>query len=195
MGAVRIAKPLPTAPTPTPPLKGRGFKVADEKHVLAILDNPTAPALPPSQPPPDPEMLAAILYTSGSTGQPERRHAIPRKPRSRRGQRCPISRSQSPTIKPSPSSPLSFDYGQNQLLLSTWRAGGCVVPLDYLTPRDVIKACAKHGITTLAAVPPLWVQLAEQEWPAEAKEIHAASDQFGRCADAQPRKKCCAAFF
>ncbi len=63
--------------------------------------------------------------------------------------------------------PLSFDYGQNQLL-STWYAGGSVVPLDYLTPRDVIKACARHGVTTLAAVPPLWVQLVEQDWPAEA---------------------------
>jgi acyl-CoA synthetase (AMP-forming)/AMP-acid ligase II len=63
--------------------------------------------------------------------------------------------------------PLSFDYGQNQLF-STWQAGGCVAPLDYLTPRDVIKACARYGITTLAAVPPLWVQLAEQDWPAEA---------------------------
>ncbi|WP_338245187.1 acyl-CoA ligase (AMP-forming), exosortase A system-associated [Aurantiacibacter hainanensis] len=63
--------------------------------------------------------------------------------------------------------PLSFDYGQNQLL-STWYAGGSVVPLDYLTPRDVIKACAHHGITTLAAVPPLWVQLAAQDWPDEA---------------------------
>jgi acyl-CoA synthetase (AMP-forming)/AMP-acid ligase II len=63
--------------------------------------------------------------------------------------------------------PLSFDYGQNQLL-STWQAGGCVVPLDYLTPRDVIKACAKHRVTTLAAVPPLWVQLAEQDWSEEA---------------------------
>src|SRR5690606_23228682 len=63
--------------------------------------------------------------------------------------------------------PLSFDYGQNQLL-STWYAGGCVVPLDYLTPRDVIKACSRHGVTTLAAVPPLWVQLVEQDWPRDA---------------------------
>jgi acyl-CoA synthetase (AMP-forming)/AMP-acid ligase II len=63
--------------------------------------------------------------------------------------------------------PLSFDYGQNQLL-SAWYAGAGVVPLDYLTPRDVIKACARHGVTTLAAVPPLWVQLVEQEWPVEA---------------------------
>jgi acyl-CoA synthetase (AMP-forming)/AMP-acid ligase II len=63
--------------------------------------------------------------------------------------------------------PLSFDYGRNQLF-STWLAGGSVVPLDYLTPRDVIKACARHGVTTLAAVPPLWLQLAEQPWPPEA---------------------------
>ena len=43
-----------------------------------------------------------------------------------------------------------------------------MVPLDYLTPRDAIKACARHGVTTLAAVPPLWVQLVEQDWPSEA---------------------------
>ena len=29
---------------------------------------------------------------------------------------------------------------------------GRVVPLDYLFPRDVAKACVKHGVTTLAAV-------------------------------------------
>ena len=40
-----------------------------------------------------------------------------------------------------------------------------MVPLDYLFPRDVAKACARHGVTTLAAVPPLWVQLTEIEWP------------------------------
>jgi acyl-CoA synthetase (AMP-forming)/AMP-acid ligase II len=64
--------------------------------------------------------------------------------------------------------PLSFDYGQNQLF-STWFAGGAVVPLDFLFPKDVSKACAKHGVTTLAAVPPLWVQLTETEWPADAR--------------------------
>lgn len=63
--------------------------------------------------------------------------------------------------------PLSFDYGQNQLF-SAWRAGASVVPLDYLVPRDVIKACARHGVTTLAAVPPLWGQLTAAPWPPEA---------------------------
>jgi acyl-CoA synthetase (AMP-forming)/AMP-acid ligase II len=61
--------------------------------------------------------------------------------------------------------PLSFDYGQNQLL-STWAAGGCVHPLDYLTPRDVVRAIGRLGITTLAGVPPLWIQLGEIDWPA-----------------------------
>src|SRR6185503_16595994 len=63
--------------------------------------------------------------------------------------------------------PLAFDYGQNQLL-SSWYAGGAVAPLDYLTARDVVKAVGRHAITTLAAVPPLWIQVAEQDWPAEA---------------------------
>jgi acyl-CoA synthetase (AMP-forming)/AMP-acid ligase II len=66
--------------------------------------------------------------------------------------------------------PLSFDYGQNQLF-STWYAGGCVVPLDYLTPRDVLKAVERHRITTLAAVPPLWVQLSELDWPADTAAL------------------------
>ena len=63
--------------------------------------------------------------------------------------------------------PFSFDYGQNQLL-STWAAGASVVPLDYLAARDVIRAVERHRISTLAGVPPLWVQLVEAPWPAEA---------------------------
>jgi acyl-CoA synthetase (AMP-forming)/AMP-acid ligase II len=62
--------------------------------------------------------------------------------------------------------PLSFDYGQSQLL-STWYAGAAAAPLDYLTPRDVVKAVGRHAITTIGAVPPLWVQLAELDWPTE----------------------------
>ena len=59
--------------------------------------------------------------------------------------------------------PLAFDYGQNQLF-STWYAGGCAIGFDFLLPRDVVKAVRRHDVTTLAGVPPLWLQLAEQEW-------------------------------
>jgi acyl-CoA synthetase (AMP-forming)/AMP-acid ligase II len=34
-------------------------------------------------------------------------------------------------------------------------------------PRDLVKAVEKHAITTLAAVPPLWVQVTEMEWPVQ----------------------------
>ncbi len=44
-----------------------------------------------------------------------------------------------------------------------------VVLMDYLLPRDVIKAVAKYRITGLAAVPPLWIQLAELDWPEAAR--------------------------
>ncbi len=109
--------------------------------------------------------LAAILYTSGSTGRPKGvmlSHAnlwlgaiavadyLKMGPQDRTA--CVL--------------PFSFDYGQNQLL-STWVAGGCVYPLDYLTPRDVLKLVDRRDITTLAGVPPLWVQLTELDWPAE----------------------------
>ena len=113
-----------------------------------------------------PEELAAILYTSGSTGKPKGvmlSHANMWLGAVSVAHYLGMA-ADDVTLA---VLPLSFDYGQSQLL-STWYAGGCVVPLDYLFPRDVAKACAKHGITTLAAVPPLWVQLSEIDWPKEA---------------------------
>ncbi len=111
----------------------------------------------------DPDELAAILYTSGSTGQPKGvmlshanlwlgaisvAHYLKLTPDDRT--LCVL--------------PLSFDYGQNQLL-STWAAGGCAVPVDYMIARDVIREVERHDITTLAGVPSLWVQLLEAKWP------------------------------
>lgn len=114
----------------------------------------------------DTDVLASLLYTSGSTGWPKGvmlSHA--------NLSLGAVSVAEYLKLQSDDRTlcvlPLSFDYGQNQLF-STWAAGGCAVPLDYLAPRDVMKACAKEAITTLAAVPPLWVQLVEQEWPAEA---------------------------
>ena len=138
-------------------------RILGEQEALAVAAD-AGMALGPSSA--DPAELAAILYTSGSTGRPKGvmlSHA--------NLWLGTVSVAQYLGLESDDVVlgvlPLSFDYGQNQLL-SAWMAGASVVPLDYLTPRDVIKACARHGVTTLAAVPPLWVQLVEQEWPADA---------------------------
>ena len=117
--------------------------------------------IPPSSE--DPNNLAAILYTSGSTGSPKGvmlSHANLWLGAISVAHYLQLNA----TDKVLAVLPLSFDYGQNQLL-STWAAGGCVVPLDYLRATEVLRAIEREEITTLAGVPPLWTQLLESEWP------------------------------
>ncbi len=135
-----------------------GCRIVTEEELAEAGDG-----LPPSAA--DSSALAAILYTSGSTGRPKGvmlSHA----------NLWLGAISVAHYLKVTPDDrqlavlPLSFDYGQNQLL-NSWAAGACVVPLDYLAPRDVVKAVERHRVTTIAGVPPLWVQLLEAEWPEE----------------------------
>ena len=121
----------------------------------------TVGGLPPSCA--DPANLAAILYTSGSTGRPKGvmlSHA--------NLWLGAISVAHYLNLDAEDRTlavlPLGFDYGQNQLF-STWKAGGAVHPLDFLTAKDVWRAIERHAVTTLAAVPPLWLQLAEADMP------------------------------
>ncbi|MDB5685662.1 MAG: acyl-CoA ligase (AMP-forming), exosortase system-associated [Rhizorhabdus sp.] len=147
----------------------------EEQEGTALLAD--GPALPPSSA--DPHDLVAILYTSGSTGRPKGvmlSHA--------NLWLGAISVAHYLRLAPDDRVlavlPLSFDYGQNQLL-SAWAAGACVVPLDYLVPRDVMRAVGRHAITTLAGVPPLWIQLAEIEWPADvAGQLRRLTNTGGR---------------
>ena len=108
--------------------------------------------------------VAAILYTSGSTGKPKgvvlsHRNMVA-------GAKSVASYLENvPTDALLAALPLSFDAGFSQLT-TAFHAGARVVLLNYLLPRDVIKILAREQITGLTAVPPLYIQLSQLEWPA-----------------------------
>ncbi len=111
--------------------------------------------------------MAAILYTSGSTGKPKgvvlsHRNMVTG---AQSVAQYLDNRAEDRLLA---ALPFSFDYGFSQLT-TTFNVGATTVLMDYLLPRDVIKAVGREKITGLAAVPPLWIQLAQQPWPEEAR--------------------------
>jgi acyl-CoA ligase (AMP-forming) (exosortase A-associated) len=110
--------------------------------------------------------VAAILYTSGSTGAPKgvvlsHRNLV-------------VGAESVSTYLGNTSEdrilavlPLSFDAGLSQVTTGLY-AGAHVVLANYLVPADVVGLCAEHRITGLVGVPPLWIQLAGQRWTSEA---------------------------
>lgn len=111
--------------------------------------------------------MAAILYTSGSTGKPK---GVVLSHRNMVAGAKSVSTYLENTHHDRLLAvlPFSFDYGFSQLT-TAFNVGACAVLMDYLLPRDVIKAITKFEITGLAAVPPLWVQLGQLEWPEETQ--------------------------
>ncbi|WP_150303788.1 acyl-CoA ligase (AMP-forming), exosortase A system-associated [Pseudomonas saliphila] len=122
--------------------------------------------------------MAALLYTSGSTGQPK---GVMLSQRNLLVGAQSVAEYLGNTAEDRLLAvlPLSFDYGLSQLT-TAFLCGGSVVLLDYLLPRDVIKAVARYRITGLAGVPPLWQQLAELEWPNEARCLRYFTNSGGR---------------
>ena len=112
--------------------------------------------------------MAAILYTSGSTGRPK---GVMLSHRNLVAGAESVSQYLENHVGDRILSvlPLSFDYGLSQLT-TAFRVGACAVLMNYLFPRDVIRLLEKEKITGLAAVPPLWIQLAQLEWPAGIDE-------------------------
>jgi len=106
---------------------------------------------------------AAILYTSGSTGKPKgvvlsHRNLI-------------VGAESVSTYLANTSDdvilsvlPLSFDAGLSQVTTAFSVGAHCVL-MNYLLPREVAKLCGQYGVTGLTCVPPLWLQLAEVNWP------------------------------
>ena len=107
--------------------------------------------------------ILGILYTSGSTGKPKgvvlsHRNMVAG------------AKSVSSYLENRPEDtllaalPLSFDAGFSQLT-TAFHVGARVVLLNYLLPRDVLKTLEREKVTGLTAVPPLYIQLTQLQWP------------------------------
>lgn len=125
--------------------------------------------------------MAAILYTSGSTGRPKGvvlshrnvvagAHSVSRYLENRSDDRILAVL------------PLSFDYGLSQLT-TAFLVGATAVLHNYLLAQDAIRALVRERITGLAAVPPLWMQLASLAWP---EEINTTLRYFTNSGGAMP---------
>jgi acyl-CoA ligase (AMP-forming) (exosortase A-associated) len=126
--------------------------------------------------------MAAILYTSGSTGRPKgvvlsHRNMVA----GAKSVASYLGNHAGDTLLA--ALPLSFDAGFSQLT-TAFHAGARVVLLNYLMPRDVLKAMEREGVTGLTAVPPLYIQLAQLEWPAA---IGASLRYFANTGGRMPR--------
>jgi acyl-CoA ligase (AMP-forming) (exosortase A-associated) len=109
--------------------------------------------------------MAAILYTSGSTGSPKgvvlsHRNMVV----GARSVASYLGNHAQDTLLA--ALPLSFDAGFSQLT-TAFHVGARVVLLNYLLPHEVLKTLLREGITGLTAVPPLYIQLAQLDWPVQ----------------------------
>lgn len=120
--------------------------------------------------------MAAILYTSGSTGKPKGVVL---------SHRNLVTGAKSVTQYLHNHAddrilavlPLSFDYGLNQLSTAFY-VGATAVLMNYLLPRDIVSIVKREKITGLAAVPPLWTQLAHLDWQ-EAQSLRYITNSGG----------------
>ena len=110
--------------------------------------------------------VAAILYTSGSTG-------LPKGVVLSHQNLVTGARSVAEFLENNANDvilavlPFSFDAGFSQLS-TAFSAGASVVLIDYLLPRDIFDSLSRYRVTGLSGIPSLWSRLARMDWPPEA---------------------------
>ena len=107
--------------------------------------------------------VAAIFYTSGSTGRPK---GVVLSHRNLLVGAESVSSYLGNTADDVILSalPLSFDAGFSQIT-TAFAVGAHVVLHNHLIASDIPKLVAKHKVTGLTAVPPLWLQIIGTTWP------------------------------
>ena len=105
--------------------------------------------------------MAAIFYTSGSTGKPKG-VVLSHRNLLMGGESVSSYLENNEDDVILAVLPLSFDAGFSQLT-TAFTVGSHVVLVNYLLPGDVVRLCAKHQVTGLTCVPPLFLQLSRPE--------------------------------
>lgn len=111
--------------------------------------------------------VAAILYTSGSTGMPKgvtlsHRNLVAG------------AESVNGYLETSPEDtvlallPFSFDAGLSQLT-TAFAARSRLVLLNYMRAQEAADICAREGVTSITGVPPLWAQIVGANWDEQAR--------------------------
>lgn len=154
-------------------------KVPSHPKMIAwpdLSDHPTTP-LPPG--PLDVD-LAALLYTSGSTGSPKgvmltHLNII----QGARSVACYLKNTDKDRVLG--LLPMSFDYGMNQLT-TMFLVGGTVVLQPVVMPAEIIKTIVSQQVTGMAAVPPTWIQVIRylQEVPTDLPSLRYVTNSGGK---------------
>ncbi|WP_407276689.1 AMP-binding protein [Halothiobacillus sp. DCM-1] len=155
-----------------------------EPDALYISHAPFTESAPPrwdAPLPPDPtyaaQDLAALLFTSGSTGEPKG-VMVTRANLAAGAAAVSGYLGLQPDDRVAAVLPLSFDYGLSQLTTALW-VGAAVVLVDYLLSNDLKAPLLHGGITTLAGTPGLLIPLARQHWLAEAGALRRITNSGG----------------
>jgi acyl-CoA ligase (AMP-forming) (exosortase A-associated) len=134
-----------------------GVEVVDWSRAMA------RPSVMPALPHVVEPDLAAILYTSGSTGSPK--GVVLSHLNIVAG-----AKSVSEFLRITENDKLlsiltfGFDYGLNQLTTAFLKRAQIVL-YEYLFPKEILSTARKHGVTGIAAVATTWIQLlAVKEW-------------------------------
>ncbi|MCK6490349.1 MAG: acyl-CoA ligase (AMP-forming), exosortase A system-associated [Planctomycetes bacterium] len=122
--------------------------------------------------------LAAILYTSGSTGRPKgvmlsHRNLVA----GARSVAAYLGNRADDVLLA--ALPLSFDAGFSQLT-TAFAVGARAVLHNHLLPQDTVAALARHRVTGLTAVPPLWIQLMQAWRPGAGGSLRYLANTGGR---------------
>lgn len=127
--------------------------------------------------------VASIFYTSGSTGRPKgvvlshRNLVIGAKSVAEYLGNGPHDRILS-------ALPFSFDAGFSQLTTG-FSSGATVYLHNHLLARDIVRIVEEKRITGITGVPPLWMQISDQNWPAGSAD---SVRYFANTGGSMPRK-------